>query len=115
MQVMKPLMGLGVIFLVLAGFWFVSSQVYMFELGPAYTGPSVSQNLGERIMLIFGSSGQGMTVNGLQIFLLGIVGSAGLGGTVVLACGGVACVLGSALRDRPKQSYESNNGNRKCN
>ena len=72
----------------------------MFEIGPGYKGPTISQNIGEGVTLLLGGSSQGTTVGGVQVFLLGLIGSAGFVGIILLACGGIGCVFQSFLRNR---------------
>jgi len=80
----------------------------MFQVGPGYRGPTISQDIGQGVKLLLGGSPQGVTIGGAQVFLLGLVASTGLLGIILLACGGVVCLSQSFLRGLISRSQALN-------
>ena len=105
---LRPIQALGITLVALAALWFVSDQIYMFEIGPGYKGPTISQDINQGVRLLLGGSPQGMTIGGFQLSVVGLVGIAGFPGTIVLAFGGIACIFQRLVRDRLHHSRTHN-------
>lgn len=105
---MRSIQALGITLLALAVLWLVVDQVPMFQVGPGYNGPTISQDIGQGVKLLLGGSPQGVTIGGAQLFLLGLIGSTGIVGIILLGCGGIVCLSQSFLRGLISRSQALN-------
>ena len=100
LRVLRITKVVGIILLALAALWYLSDNIYTFEMGTGYHGPTIAEYIGNGIGLLIGGSPQGMTVIGGQFFISGLAIGTGLVGIVILAIVGITLTFQGFLRAR---------------
>ncbi len=97
---LKTIQFVGIAFLALAALWYISANIYTFQMITGYHGPTIAQYIGNGIGLLIGGSPQGMTVVGGQFFLTGLIFSTGIVGIIILSLLGITLTVQGSLRAR---------------